>query len=109
MIELFPAWTRVLTGAVLLAASLALSIKAWQGNGALLPQVGRTAHWLRGFRWAALAAGCLAVASGILAGQLWLIAVGLAFGFEETMETSACITALTAPPESSGPAMPKCR
>src|SRR5689334_13651295 len=88
-------WFRGAGAIVLLVAALVLGWKARVAAGSVIPRSGRIDRWLRGFRFAAVAAGCVAVASGLLSGQVWLIGVGLAFALEETMETSVCLSALS--------------
>ncbi len=85
---------RELVGIGLAIASLVLMVRAVQTGNYVLPQVGQVDRWLRGFRLMAQALGCAAVAGGVLSGQVWPVAVGLAFAFEETIETSVCLSVL---------------
>ena len=98
-----PGWVRLAVAAGLLAAAVALARKGWLAGGrSWLPRGGSAGPWLRGFRLAAIATGLTAMAAGVLAGQLWLIGVGLAFAFEETMETSVCLSTMSAGPLTAG-------
>ncbi len=85
---------RELVGVVLAIASLVLVVRAVRTSKYVLPQVGQMDRWLRGFRLMAQSLGCAAMAAGVLSGQAWPVAVGLAFAFEETMETSVCLSVL---------------
>jgi hypothetical protein len=96
-------WVRLVAAALTLAAALLLARRAWLAGGrSWLPRGGSAGPWLRGFRLAAIATGLVAIGAGILAGQLWLVGVGLAFAFEETMETSVCLSTLSAGPLTAG-------
>jgi hypothetical protein len=85
-------WRAFLAGALLIAAAF-LFVRSARIGGGLLPRK-RLVPWLRSFRLAALGLGCMAVAAGLATETAWLIGLGLAFGLEETMETSACLSAL---------------
>ncbi|GEM_PF-7086224 len=78
------------------AAALALFRNATRAGSRPIPAPSAAiAPWLRAFRSVAQALGCAAIAAGLVTGQLWLIGLGLAFGLEETMETSVCLSALS--------------
>jgi hypothetical protein len=87
-------WARAFAGSALLVSALALWVRAGMVSASWIPRPGHIDLWLRGFRLAAFGAGCISVGIGLLVEQSWLIAVGLAFAFEETMETSVCLSAL---------------
>jgi len=100
---LVPNWLRLTAGALTLTVALVLARRAWLAGGrSWLPRGASAGPWLRGFRLAAIATGLLAIGAGILAAQLWLIALGLAFACEETMETSVCLSTLSAGPLTAG-------
>jgi hypothetical protein len=86
-------WRPGLAAGLVLVALL-LVVRAAAVGGPVIPP-SRIDRWLRGFRLAAIAVGCAATAAGLLSSQVWLIGVGLAFAFEETMETSVCLSALS--------------
>ena len=55
---------------------------------------GRNYAWIRGFRMALFGGSLMAAAAGWLWHIPALVAAGLVIGFEETLETSICASAL---------------
>jgi hypothetical protein len=82
----------VLAGAVLAARGLR---RGWQGIRMPVRQPGKVLVFFRGFRMSVIGLALAAISAGWVFEQTWLIVLAAAIGFEETLESSIDIFALT--------------
>lgn len=96
-IDLFSSWQPYPAGALLLAGSL-LAVRGLARLHAAFPRpLSTSMHaltWMRGFRLTLFGLALAGTGAGWLWDIPWLIALSLAVGFEETLETSFAISAL---------------
>jgi hypothetical protein len=102
-----PGWTPY-AAAALLALGVALTVRGLRWCRAAFPRP-RSASmqpltWMLGFRLTIIGLALVGAGAAWLWGLPWLLALSLAIGGEETLETSIAISALRAQQRSAGTA-----
>ncbi len=96
--------------AALLVLGLALAVRGLQRCRVALPRPRSGAMqpltWMRGFRLTVFGLALAGAGAAWLWGLDWLLALSLAIGGEETLETSIAIGALRTQPRPAGAALP---